>query len=83
MNKDYPSRGINTKSISNYYLIKYNKNINLNNSSLTDEEKAGNFKLVYIHKNKVLQELTSSLKNSSNENVVRDTIEVVKEYLNL
>lgn len=83
MNKDYPSRGINTKSISNYYLIKCNKNINLNNSSLTDEEKAGNFKLVYIHKNKVLQELTSSLKNSSNENVVRDTIEVVKEYLNL
>lgn len=81
MNKDYPSKGINTKSIANYYLIKCDTKPNLNKINLTDEEKISNFKLVYIHKDKVLEELNNSLETCSNKNVVRDTIEVVKEYL--
>lgn len=81
MNKDYPSSGINTKSIANYYLIKCDIKTDLSKVSLTNEEKIGNFKLVYIHKNNVLEELANSLDICSNKNVVMDTIEVVKEYL--
>ena len=81
MNKNYPDKGINTKSIANYYLIKCDIKPDLSKVSLTDEEKVGNFKLVYIEKEKVLEKLTSSLENCSNKNVVKDTIEVVKEYL--
>lgn len=81
MNKDYPSIGVNTKSVANYYLIKCDIKPDLSKVSLTYEEKTNNFKLVYIHKDKVLEELTNSLEICSNKNVVRDTIEVVKEYL--
>ena len=81
MNKDYPNEGVNTKSIANYYLIKCDIKPDLSKVSLTYEEKTNNFKLVYIHKDKVLEELTNSLEICSNKNVVRDTIEVVKEYL--
>lgn len=81
MNKDYPDKGINTKSIANYYLIKCDIKPDLSKVSLTDEEKVGNFKLVYIEKEKVLEKLTNSSENCSNKNVVKDTIEVVKEYL--
>ena len=81
MNKNYPSEGINTKSVANYYLIKCDIKPDLNKVSLTDEEKISNFKLVYIHKDKVLEELTNCLEICSNKNVVKDTIEVVKEYL--
>lgn len=81
MNKNYPDKGINTKSIANYYLIKCDIKPDLSKVSLTDEEKVGNFKLVYIDKEKVLEKLTNSLENCSNKNVVKDTIEVVKEYL--
>lgn len=83
MNKDYPSVGINTKSVANYYLIKCDTKPDLNKVSLTDEEKICNFRLVYIQKDKILEELTNSLKVCSNENVVKDTIEVVKKYLNM
>jgi len=83
MNKDYPSNGVNTKSIANYYLINCDTKPDLNKTSLTEEEKTGNFKLIYIYKDKALEELTNSLDICSNKNVVRDTIEVVKEYLKI
>lgn len=81
MNKDYPDKGINTKSIANYYVIECSIKPDLSKVSLTEEEKIANFKLVYIHKNNVLEELNNCLEFCSNKNVVRDTIEVVKEYL--
>lgn len=81
MNKDYPSEGINTKSVANYYIIKCDTKPDLSNVSLTNEEKVSNFKLVYINKDKVIEELNNSLETCSNKNVVRDTMEVVKEYL--
>lgn len=83
MNKDYPSTGINTKSVANYYLIKSDIKPDLSKSTLTEEEKVSNFKLRYIHKDNILEELTNSLETCSNKNVVRDTIDVVKEYLNI
>jgi len=81
MNKDYPSDGVNTKSVANYYLIKCDTKPDLSKVSLTDEERVSNFKLVYIKKDKVIEELNKSLENCSNKNVVKDTIDVVKEYL--
>ncbi|MBQ2946602.1 MAG: NUDIX hydrolase [Bacilli bacterium] len=83
MNKDYPSLGVNTKSITNYYLVKCDTKPDLNEITLTEEEKNNNFKLVYIHKDKALEELNNNLDNCSNKNVVRDTIEVMKEYLKI
>lgn len=81
MNKDYPSEYVNTKSVANYYLIKCDTKPDLSKVSLTDEERVSNFKLVYIKKDKVIEELNKSLENCSNKNVVKDTIDVVKEYL--
>lgn len=81
MNKDYPDNGINTKSITNYYLIKCDCKPDLSKVCLTEEEKICNFKLIYISKEKVIEELMDNLKTCSNKNVVRDTMEVIKEYL--
>lgn len=81
MNKDYPKEGINSKYIANYYSIKSDLKPNLDNIDLTVEEKNGNFELRYINKNNVLNELNNSLNICTKENVVKDTIEVVKEYL--
>lgn len=81
MNKNYPSEGINTKSVANYYVIECDTKPDLSKVNLTDEEKACNFKLVYIKKDKAIEELTNCLETCSNKNVVMDTIEVVKEYL--
>ena len=61
MNKDYPSDGVNTKSVANYYLIKCDTKPDLSKVSLTDEERVSNFKLVYIKKDKVIEELNKSL----------------------
>lgn len=82
MNKDYPDSGINTKSIANYYILKCNSKPNLSKVSLTEEEKTWGFELKYIHKDNVLEELNSTLKKCIKKNVVKDTIEVIKEYLN-
>jgi len=48
---------------------------------LTDDEIEGNFEPKYINKNKILEELNNNLKVCSRINVVRDTIEAVKSYL--
>lgn len=82
MNKAYPSKCVNTKSVANYYLIKCNIKPDLSKVSLTDDEKNANFELVYIHKDKTLEVLNNSLTTCSKENVVSDTIEVVKEFFN-
>lgn len=81
MNKDYPSIGINTKSIANYYYIKCDIKPDLTKINLTDDEKDGNLELRYIHKDKILEELKQSLKNCTREGVVKDTINVVEEYI--
>lgn len=81
LNKDYPNKGENTKYINNYYYIKYDLIPNINNTNLTEDEKDGNFKIEYINKNKIIDILTKSLETATRENVVKDTIEVLKEYL--
>ena len=81
MNRNYPEEGINTKSVAHYYLIKSDIKPNLDNASLTEEEKSWNFELKYIHKAKALDTLNEALKVCNRKNTVLDTIEVTKEYL--
>lgn len=79
--KDYPDNGKNTKYINNYYSINYDLVPVLENMILTEDEIDGNFKLEYIHKDNIIKVLTDSLNTSTKVNVVKDTIEAIKEYL--
>ena len=81
MNKDYPSLGINTKSIVNYYVVKEEINPDYNFTNLTEEEKNHDFKLIYINKNEVLEVLEKALETCTRKAVLYDTIEAIKEYL--
>lgn len=81
MNKDYPNDGINTKTLANYYLIKQDIKPNIDKIMLTEEEKSWNFELKFIYKDDVLKKLNESLKKCKNKNAVKDTIEVIKEFL--
>ena len=79
--KNYPEFGINSKYIHNYYSTKYDLIPEPSKFNLTEEEFSGNFKLRYIHKDKVLTELEKSLETCTEENKIKDTIEAIKEYL--
>jgi len=81
-NKDYPEKNVNTKTITNYYVLNLNFEVNLDNTNLTEDEKKGNFEIKYINKNEVLKTLTESLEKSSNRVVTSDTLKVCKVYLN-
>lgn len=83
MCKDYPNIGENTKYVANYYSIKSDLKPDLSKIDLTENEKEGMFELRYIHKDKIMEELNNSLDACSNKNVVNDTINVIKEFLNL
>ena len=79
--KNYPTEGINTKYVGNYYSIKTNELPNISNINLTHEEEMGNFKLEYINKKEIINKLESSLETCTHKNTVLDTINVIKEYL--
>jgi len=82
-NKDYPSDKVNTLSLINYYYLKKDILPNLDNISLTNEEKEGNFKLEFININDVLDFLTNSLDIATRKGVVLDTMEAIKEFKNI
>lgn len=79
--KDYPEVGINRGYIANYYVIYDDLVPNPNNVSLTDGESAGHLRLVYIHKDHILDEVRPYLNICKKNGVVRDTLEVLEEYL--
>lgn len=79
--KDYPQEGKNTGYISNYYVIKADMEYDSMNVSLTEDEAAGNLRLVYLNKNDVIEEVRSYLNICKRKNVVRDTLDVLEEYL--
>jgi len=83
MNKDYPSEGVNTKSIANYYVVNYDLIPNLKSINLTEGEKNGNFELKYISRETILDVLEESLETCSRKAVVKDTIEAIKEYIKI
>ena len=80
--KDFPEIGFNKGYISNYYVIYDDIVPNPKNVNLTEGEKEGNLRLVYIHKDKILEEVKPYLELCKRKNVVRDTIDVLNEYLN-
>lgn len=83
MCKDYPTKNDNTKYIANYYYINTNEKPNMEKINLTDREKEGMFELRYIHKDVVVKTLEDSMNTCKNKNVIKDTLEVIKEYLKI
>lgn len=80
--KNYPQEGINRGYISNYYVIYDDMVPNPENVDLTEGEKAGYLRLVYIPENQVLDEVQPYLDKCKRKNVVRDTLMALEEYLN-
>lgn len=81
-NKNYPTKGVNTKTLARYFEINENITPNYDKLSLTKDEKNGGFNLKYISEDKILDFLNESLKTCTKDAVVLDTIEAIKEYLN-
>ena len=81
--KDFPEKNINSKHIANYYYMKLNEQINYNKMNLTDGEIKENFKLQYVHKDEVLNLLNDNLNNCTRTKVVRDTIDVIEEFIKI
>ena len=80
-NKDYPSNGLNTKTIANYYIINSDFDVNKDGMNLTEDEEDGNFEVRFLPKDKIIDIVTDSIKTSTREAVVRDTLNVLKTYL--
>ena len=83
LNKDYPKEGVNTMSIANYYVLNTDINPNEENITLTKDEAKGNFHIEAISIEDLLPTLMGSIEDSTREGAVLDTIEAVKEYINL
>jgi len=81
--KDYPEKNINSKHIANYYYVKLDEQINYNKMNLTEEEIKSNFKVEYVHIDKILKVLNDSLSNATRPGVVRDTINVIEEFIKI
>ncbi len=82
-NKNHPAKGINTKTVARYFEVKRNIKPDLNKISLTKDEIKGGFELKYIKEDEILDFLNESLNTCTKKPVVLDTIEAVKEYLNI
>lgn len=80
-NRDYPSVGVNSASIANYYYLKTDVEPKLDKTDLTEEEKNGNFRIEKIHISKIIEVLTNSLDNATRRIVVEDTIEALNEFI--
>lgn len=80
--KDYPNVGDNSLFIANYYVIKDDLVPNYDNVDLTDGEALTHFKVVYLKPDDVIPELEKYLEICKSKNVVLDTLEVMREYLN-
>lgn len=81
LNKDYPNAGDVSLYITNYYVIVNDFVPDFERVNLTDDEKKGEFKLVYIPKSDIISVLEKSLATATRKGPVKDTIEVLKKYL--
>ncbi|MDY5993390.1 MAG: NUDIX hydrolase [Bacilli bacterium] len=81
--KSYPTENDNTEYIAKYFCIKADIVPDMSQIELTDDEKDGNFHLEYIHKDEVIKKLEDSLETCTRDMPVKDTIQVIKEYLNM
>ena len=83
LNKDYPKEEVNTMSVSNYYVINKDIKPNEKKTNLTRAEEKGNFHIEYYPIEELLPVLFGSVSSSTREGAVLDTIEAVKEYINI
>ncbi len=83
INKDYPEKNMNTYTSSNYYYIKCDLIPNKKNMDLTKDELSGNFQLIYIQKNGIINFLEESLETCSRKGTLQDTIFALKAYFDI
>lgn len=83
LNKDYPKEEVNTMSIANYYILKSDIKPDEENRNLTRSEASGEFHIEYFTLDELLPALMQSISSSTREVAVLDTIEAVKEYINI
>ena len=82
-NRDYPEKGINSKTVANYYEVEEDIIPNIENITLTDDEIEGNFELVFVNQKDIIEFLNNKKKTCTRIGVINDTIEAIKEYLKL
>ena len=83
LNSNFPSEGVNTMSMANYYVLKMNLEAKEEERELTDSEADGNFHTVKIPLYDSVRVLSESLSDSTRNGAVLDTIEALKEYINI
>ena len=81
--KDYPEKGINTCYIINYYEVKTDDLPDLSKIKLTENELNAHFDLKYFALNDLENFLVNMLKSTKYKRAVSDTLEVVREYINI
>lgn len=83
-NKNYLNSGKNRLSLIYYYAINTDEAYHLENTNYTDNEKEGNFSLVYVSFDDVEQVLIESIPNNpKNEIIVREMLMAINEYKKL
>lgn len=81
LTKNYHGTGKNRKNEIYFYVIKSNEKYNMDNASLDDGEKEGNYTLKVIKLNDVEKVLIDSIPdNPINEVIVEEMLEVIREY---
>ena len=83
LNSNFPIEGVNTMSMANYYVLKMNLEAKEEERVLTDSEAEGGFHTVNIPLYDSVRVLSESLSDSTRNGAVLDTIEALKEYINI
>ena len=80
--KDWPSKGINQKSIIVYFIVKTDKEPDLLNVCYTKDEFDNNFKVEKVSLDNVVDLIYKNIPNNiKNEKIAPNMIEVLNEYL--
>lgn len=81
-NKDYPVLGINKRNDIYYYVVKTNKNVNLDNTSYTENESNKHYKILELNLDNSVFLIEKNMSvNPGSEVISKDMIIVLKEYL--
>ena len=83
MNRDWPEKGKNRKCEIYYFVVKTDKDINLDKTSYTENESNQNFAIEEIDINDAIKFIEDNIPNNEQNKVIApDMIEAIKEYLN-
>lgn len=82
LNKDWPKKGKNRKCEIYYYVVNTNKNIDLDKTNYTENEKNQNFKIEELPLNNSIKIIENNIPNNEMNKVISpDMIEAINEYL--